>query len=137
MAQQRPIVAVRGLAAFRRALRKANRTLDLEVRRGFRAIAKRVADDARALARQRTTRRTGDLIRGIRPFARQRAVGVMSAAEHRDYPYPRRLEFEGRGGDRYGPRASLFPAVERHEHTFEREAMRVLDLLARDWSNTL
>lgn len=137
MAGKKPLYYIRGLREFQRALRKADRTLWLEVRRGFREIAKRVALDARRLASQRTQRRTGDLIRGIKWFARQDGVGVRSGAEHRGYAYPRRLEYEGRGGSRYGPRASLNPAVDMHAPDVERDAERVLNILGREWSNSL
>lgn len=124
-------VRIRGLREFQRALQKADRNVAAKLRRDLRELAMEVAREARSLAAQRTTRRTGDLERGIRPFARQGAVGVASTAEHGGYQYPRRLEFEGRGSTGYGPRASLYPAADEAAPELEAKAMGVLDETTR------
>lgn len=125
-------IRVRGLKEFQRALRKADVRLASFVRTEFKAIAAKTALRAREFAGEKTERRTGDLLSGIRPYSRQGGVGVRSGALHASakypdgYSYPRRLEFEGHGSDVYGPRASLFPAAEESEGTLEAEAYRVL-----------
>lgn len=114
-----------------------------EVRRDLdRAVAdigRDVAAGTRALASRRTVRRTGDLVAGIDAFpvtrGQLRGFGVRSAAVHRGYPYPRRLEFEGRLGT-YGPRASLLPTIENNRQKIEQRLDAVLNDLANDFGGT-
>jgi hypothetical protein len=93
-------------------------------------LAEPVADKARRLAGQRTTRRTGDMLAGIEAFSRQGVVGVRSKALHGGYAYPKRIEFEG--GFPYGPRASLYPAAEEAAIDGERLAETVLTQIEHD-----
>lgn len=127
MAANRTAVRIEGLSSFRRALRKADRELDTKVRLGFVAIAKRVADEARSVARSKGLVKSGDMIRGIKPSVRTRDIGVRSTATHRGFNYPRRLEFENKGGSRFGPLATLNPAAERHEPELEAQAIAVIE----------
>ncbi len=125
-------VRVEGLREFQRALRKADRDLATAVRVGFRAVAADVAADARQIAEHKGLRVSGDLIRGIRPFSRIGAAGVRSTAVHGGFAYPKRLEYENRGSSRFGPNASLLPAVDQNEERIEAGAAGVLDRIVDD-----
>lgn len=119
-----------GLRKFQRALRKADKRLATQLQRDFKEIAREVAADARTRAGQR--RKSGDEVRGIKPFSRQGAVGVASAATHRGFRYSARLEYEDRAGGRFGPRAVLWPAFLDHDTKFEAEALQLFEDLAKD-----
>lgn len=127
-------VRLHGLKALDRALGKADKNLRKNLRNELRSVAGEVAVKARTIAEAKGLRKSGDLIRGIRPFALSGRAGVRSSASHGGYEYPRRLEFEGRGSGRTGPRASLYPAVEASEGEIERGIERVLDNLGKDFS---
>src|SRR5688500_7109005 len=105
-------VHITGLRDLDRALGKADKTLRAELRSRLKDIADIVAVEAREIASDVTSRDTGDLVRGIRPFALSGRAGVRSNAVHRGFEYPKRLEYEGRAGGVYGPRASLNPAAD-------------------------
>lgn len=126
---KKPVVGVHfeGLAAFQRALRKADTRAAAFVKLGFKAVAADVAADARTVAESKGLRKSGDLIRGIVPFSQIGRAGVRSRAKHDGFNYPKRLEYEGRGGGRYGPNASLIPAVDEAEPRIERAAEEVLN----------
>lgn len=117
---------VRGLRELQRGLLKADARVAKFLKGEFKASAGKVAEDAR----RRAPVRTGRLRAGIRPFATQKAVGVRSTAVADDgFEYPRRLEFEDRGSDPWGPRASLYPAAADAEETIEEDASRILNSL--------
>jgi hypothetical protein len=126
------MVRFRGLREFDRALGKANKDLRTILRRDLKEIAAVVAVEARAIAEDKGLRRSGDLISHIQPFAYTGRAGVRSSAIHRGYAYPRRLEFEGRGADEFGPRASLLPAVEAKQEILFASAEALLDRLVVD-----
>lgn len=132
MADQLVGVEIRGLREFRQKLNSTDRSLSRAVARDLRAVAAITALEARSLAASRTTSRTGDLIRGIRPFATVRGAGVRSTASHGGYPYPRRLEFEGRRGAETGPRASLFPAFRRTQPQVIAAGKQLMEGVLRD-----
>jgi metal-dependent amidase/aminoacylase/carboxypeptidase family protein len=119
-------VHVKGLAELQRQLRRADRELRKKVDARLAQTATEVAAEARAIAESKGLRESGDLIRNIKPFVRIGIVGVTSSARHRGYPYPRRLEYEGRGGGKVGPRAHLNPAVDDTEPKTMRELSDVL-----------
>ena len=128
-------VKIKGLRALDRALHRADRGLQLELRARLRVIAVDVAVEAKAIALGKGLRESGDLIAKIRPFVRAGGAGVRSSSIHRGFAYPRRLEFEGRGADTYGPRASLNPALaDRHNNVFAM-AEHLLDDIADDFSH--
>jgi hypothetical protein len=108
MPEQLVGLEIQGLRELQRALKRADRDLLTGVRRQLKGVAAITATEARALAGARTTRGTGDLIRGIKPFITAGGAGVRSGATHRGFGYPQRLEFEE--GSRF---ASLYPAY-RH-----------------------
>lgn len=126
-------VRFNGLRALDRALGKADKNLRRDLRARLRDIAEGVAQSARRAAAQKTRTRSGDLVKGIRPFVKSGAAGVRSSAVHGGYEYPKRLEFEGRRGGSYGPRASLYPALEADEFNVVAAAERLLDDIADDF----
>ena len=99
---------ITGLRELQRALKKVDRDALAGVRRQLKGVAAITATEARALAAANTTRGTGALIRGIKPFITAAGAGVRSGARHRGFDYPSRLEFQR--GSRF---ASLYPAY-RH-----------------------
>lgn len=130
-------VSFQGLAALDRALGKADKNLRSGLRDDLREVAGVVAQEAQSIAEQKGLRRSGDLIRKITPFALTGRAGVRSTSIHRGYAYPRRLEFEGRGGNAYGPDASLLPALDAKGAELFDLANRLLDKFADDFgSNT-
>lgn len=131
----RIVAGFKGLKALDRALGKADVDLRAGLREQLRSDAEIVAEEARTIASRKGLRRSGDLIRLIRPFALTGKAGVRSSAVHRGFRYPRRLEFEGRGGNTYGPRASLLPALEAKEAEIEARAETLLDRFARDFES--
>jgi len=125
-------VRFRGLKEMDRALGKADRELRKDLRGRLRAVALIVATGARAKAQEKGLRRSGDLIRGIRPYALMGKAGVRSGAMHGGYNYPARLEYEG-GNRGPGPRATLTPAHEENKDEVVRELERLLDDFADDF----
>lgn len=125
-------VRFKGLKELDRALGKADKELRSGLRTTLREIADTVAVEARSIAESKGLRESGDLIRGIKPFALMGRAGVRSGAVHRGFAYPNRLEFEGRKGNSWGPRASLYPALERKQDDVNLKAERLLDRIADD-----
>lgn len=124
---------IKGLRELDRAVGKADKRLRTDLRSKLRDIAGTVALEARGIAAAKGLRESGDLIRGIRPFALTGRAGVRSTATHRGFAYPLRLEFENKGGSRFGPLATVNPAAERREKDVEREAERLLGRIESDW----
>lgn len=121
-----------GLREFDRALAKADKDLHKILRADLKEAASVVAEYARGIAQEKGLRRSGDLIFGIDPFALASGTGVRSSAIHRGFRYPRRLEFEGRGSNTYGPRATLLPAFDLGEGEALQNAENLLDRLMVD-----
>lgn len=124
---------VTGLKELDRALGKADKNLRTDLRDRLRDVADTVASEARNVARSKGLRDSGDLIAGIKPYVVSGGAGVRSSAVHRGFAYPNRLEFENRFGGVYGPRASLFPAIERSQKDIERDLEQVLEHLEDDF----
>lgn len=118
---------VRGLQELDRAFGRVDKRLRRGLRDTLRDAAQDVALEARSIAESKGLRESGDMIRGIRPFALAGRAGVRSEAVHRGFAYPRRLEFADRGGATYGPRASLLPAVKLKRGETERRVSRLVD----------
>jgi hypothetical protein len=123
-----------GLREFDRTLSRADKGLHKHLRTALKDIAELVASEARGIASSKNLRDSGDLISGIKPFAAAGRAGVRSSARHRGYPYPRRLEFQGRGGSTFGPRASVIPAVDAKADQAIKRADSLLDRLMDDLS---
>lgn len=128
-------VSFQGLAALDRALGKADKNIRSGLRTDLREVANVVAQEAQSIAERKGLRRSGDLIQKIRPFALTGRAGVTSTSIHRGYSYPRRLEFEGRGGGTYGPDATLLPALDAKGDELYDLANRLLDKFASDFSS--
>lgn len=127
-----PVVRIGGLRDFDRALGKADKDLRTVLRNDLKEIAMVVAEEAVTIAEQKGLVRSGDMVRRIAPFSLVRGTGVRSSSRHRGYAYPRRLEYEGRNGDEYGPNASLLPAVEAKKDELFALADGLLDRLMVD-----
>lgn len=130
----RPVVRFDGLRELDRALGKADKDLRAVLRADLKDAAQVVATRAIDIAEEKGLVRSGDMVRRIAPFALVRGAGVRSSSRHRGYAYPRRLEFEGRDGDEYGPRASLLPALDQERDAVYEKAEALLDLLMVDLS---
>lgn len=130
-------VRLKGLKQLDRALGKADKRLRTDLRVRLKDVADIVATEARANAASRTHSRTGDLVAKIKPFALSGRAGVRSGAVHHGYNYPMRLEYEGRGGGKYGPRASLNPAVDSKLDDVGRAMERLLDDVADDFDGRI
>lgn len=126
-------VKIRGLRELDRALGRADKNLRKDLRVRLRAIAQVVATGAKAQAEAKGLRQSGDLIRGIQPYALTGRAGVRSTALHRGYNYPARLEWEGGSHGQPGPRASLLPAYEEKKAVVLAETERLLDRFASDF----
>lgn len=127
-----PAVTFSGLRELDRALAAADKDLQKILREDLKEVAAIVAEYARGLAQQKGLVRSGDLIYGIDPFALRNSAGVRSTAIHRGFRYPRRLEFEGRGSNLYGPDATLLPAFALGEGEMLTRAEGLLDRLMVD-----
>ena len=126
------IVRFDGLRELDRALGRTNKDLRTKLRADLKQDAEVVAVEARNIAVSKGLYRTGDLVRGIQPFALVRGAGVRSSAVHRGYRYPRRLEYQDRGAEPYGPDATLLPAVENKKAEIIARADALLDRLMID-----
>lgn len=126
------LVQTRGLREFRRDLGRADKTLRKEVDAELKTAAAVVTVEAKSIAEGKSLRESGDLIRSIKPFVRGGTVGVAASARHGGYPYPGRLEYEGRAGGKTGPRAFLNPAVDRKEKQIVNQMEMVLDSIVKD-----
>lgn len=126
-------VEVHGHKELMRALKRTQADLHKDIRALELEIARDVVAGAREIVISKDLVDSGDLLNGIRPFATQKGVGIRSGATHGGYAYPKRLEYEGRRGGKYGPRATLNPAVDRKEPEINRGIERVLDHLEKNW----
>jgi len=129
------MVQVEGIAEFSAALGRIDRRLQQELAAEMRQIASTVASRAREIAEQKGLRRSGLLIRSIKPGSRRggavvRETAVRTVGKGAPYKYPAIYEFGGRAGfGQVGPRAFLKPAVdEKREETFH-AVERLLDRL--------
>lgn len=126
------IVRFSGLKELDRALGKADKDLRTILRDDLKEVAEIVAVEAQRIAREKGLIRSGDMIRKIQPFSLLKGTGVRSTSVHRGFRYPRRLEFEGRGGNAYGPDASLLPALDNKQAEVFAKAELLLDRLMVD-----
>jgi hypothetical protein len=124
-------IRVRGLKELDRAFGRVNKGLRKGLRDTLKDAANDVAIEARSIAGSKQLRQSGDLIDGIRPVRIMGGAAVRSNAIHRGFEYPRRLEFEGRGGGSYGPRATLLPAVIAKRDETSARVRRLLDDVAK------
>lgn len=97
----------KGLKELDKALGKADKRLRKELRNRFKDVAGIVATEAKSVAESKGLRKSGDLIKGIRPFSTGARTGVRSSATHGGFNYPQRLEYE-----QGGLRATLGPALD-------------------------
>lgn len=124
-------VRVEGLRELDRAFGRASKELRRELRGELRQVGRIVADEARQVAARKGLRKTGRLIKSIRPSVKGAGVFVRAGAVTRSakYPsgfnYPRRLEFEGGGR-----RAFLRPALASKQQQVVEQMERVLDRVA-------
>lgn len=126
------IVRFSGLRELDRALGKTSKDLRTILRDDLKEVAEIVAVEARHIAAEKGLVRSGDMVRRIQPFSLVRGTGVRSTSLHRGYRYPRRLEFEGRDGEPYGPDATLLPAVQNKQAEVFAKAELLLDRLMAD-----
>lgn len=126
-------ISIHGLKDLDRALGKMDKSLRTDLRQRLKGVADIVAQEARSIARPH--RHSGDLISGIKPISIAGGAAVRSGAMHGGYPYPARLEYEGRKGRAFGPLASINPAVDRRLDDLDRETERILDELQQEFDN--
>ena len=121
-------IRVEGLGPLVRDLGRMRKELRKGLQDELKDAAEVVAERARSIAEEKGLRVSGDHVAGIRTFAKTAVVGVRAGATHRGFAYGKRLEYEGRGGGSYGPRASLLPALEQ---TRDQVVRRVDGVLGR------
>lgn len=127
--------AGKDLAALLGTLRQLDKAARRGVRARLREVGRMVATEAKAQAEARGLRKSGELIRRIRPRVGTRSVQVIAAAMRRSpaypagYNYPRRHEY-GQGGRR----AFLRPALAEKREEAVAEFGRLLDDLRREWA---
>lgn len=119
----------KGLKELDKALGKADKKLRKELRNRFKGVAGVVATEARSVAESKGLRKSGDLIRGIRPFSTGARTGVRSSATHAGYNYPQRLEY-----DEGGLRATLGPALEAKGDEVFQAAEGLIDDIADEFN---
>lgn len=118
-----------------KALKGMDKALRREPRKKLREIGEIVAAEARAQAQQQGLRRTGKLIRQIRPRLGRMSVQVAAMATRkgpanpRGFSYPRIHE--------YGPakRPFMRPALAAKKEEAERKFAEVLGELEMEWRN--
>jgi hypothetical protein len=108
-------VKVRGLNQLVRDFGKLSKELQGEVRAELKSVAGRVANQAKAIAAAKGVRKSGKLIAGYSPTVRGSTAIVRNRRVRKGFPYPTVVEFRRRGASEYGPRASLYPALESKE----------------------
>lgn len=132
-------VQVEGLAQLRAALRRMDPALNAGVREALKDASQIVAYEVKRRAPRGPSGRLHDSVRaftsGNRAGVRVTAVKV-SPAYPSGYPYPRRIEFEGSGGNRAGSGARAFvrPAFDAKRDDVVRRFEYVLDDIAEIWS---
>jgi len=101
------MIETTGLAEARRMLVR----MYPEVRRAWtiamKGIAREVAGTASEIASEEIPKRSGDLLKGIKPSVRATTAMIRETAEHRGFNYPVRFEY----GDYHKP--FMVPAIER------------------------
>lgn len=145
-------IQLEGLQELRRTLSRLDRMAD-EPRAvpAFREALKSGADIVAKRARELAPRGTRPIPRGRSPRKRLvdmitprvsgttafvRSGGLQKSPRWpRGYRYPRRIEYDGSGGNRdgYGPRAYLGPALEEKADEVARHMERFLDHIAKEW----
>lgn len=128
-------VGVEGLADFRRALGKMDRTLQKGLRSHLLAAAEIVAEEARRRAVVGTRaippgRRPAKRMRDtVTPFTRGAVAGIRAGAlAPGGFAYPKRIEYErGRG------RPFMNPAIEAKASEVRAKMATLLDDLADEW----
>lgn len=126
-------VRLRGLKELDKALGKADKNLRKNLRDKLKGVADIVAQEAKSIASAKTKKRTGNLVRGIKPYSLAGRAGVRSSAVHRGYAYPNRLEYEGRKGRAWGPLASVNPALDSRLDDLNKATEQVLSELEHDF----
>jgi hypothetical protein len=115
---------VRGLNELVRDFGRLEKGLKTEVQSEIRGLVAIVAGEARTIAGRKFQSQTGDAIQHIKTSVRGGRGFIVEDAEHRGYPYPRRLEYENGG-----VRAFMRPALEAMHDDVERELGLMLDRL--------
>lgn len=111
-------IDVQGIAETTRGLAQIGRGLRTELNHELLEIAGDVAGVSKGIAEQKGLRRTGKLIRSIKPGVRRggavvRVTAVREIGKKAPYKYPGVFEFGGRTGfGSVGPRAFLTPAAQ-------------------------
>ncbi len=130
-------IRVEGLAELRAVLRRIDPALNKGVREALRDGSQIVAYEVQ----RRAPVRSGRLVGSVRAFTSGNRAGVRvnatraSRAYPGGYPYPRRIEYEGSGGNRAGsgPRAFVRPAFDATRDRVVRRFEYVLDDISEIW----
>lgn len=128
-------VGIEGLADFRRALGKMDRSLQTGLRSKLLEAAEVAAEEARRLAPRGTRaipsgrRPAKRMAETIAPFARGAVAGIrVGALAPGGFAYPKRIEYERGRGTPF-----LNPAIEAKRGEVERKMATLLDDLADTW----
>ena len=102
--------------------------LDSELKKGLKAVGKKVATKAQAEAERKGLRASGELIRLIKPSATNVAVAVVASAKRAGFSYPSVYEYGGRGKvNATGPRAFLRPGLRKAGPAIQEEMLQVIN----------
>ena len=123
-------VKVAGLGKLTRDFGKLNRELQKELRDEMKDVADIVSRHAKRLAEMKGVRKSGKLIAGYSPTVRGSTAIVRNRRVRKGFPYPTVVEFRKRRGRDFGPRASLYPAIDEKQDEVIEAMGDMLDALA-------
>lgn len=129
MARTGAAVRVEGLQPLLRDMGRVEKGLRRELQKELDEIAKHVRDEARDRAQAEGLRDKGGLVRGVKHRVKGSTALIRSTRTRGGFPYPAVYEFGGRGAGKYGPRAFLYPTVEKELPTTVRMLGEMLDRL--------
>lgn len=118
-----------------KALASMDKTARKEARRKLREVGEIVAVEARAQAEQQGLRKSGNLIRQIRPRVGRSSIQIVAAAKRKSAAYPRGFNYPL--VHEYGPHKRPFmrPALAAKWDEAHRKFEEVLDELEKEWRN--
>ena len=123
-----PIILFDDYKKVVKGLKLLDTGLDSELKKGLKAVAKKVVTKAQAEAERKGLRDSGELIRKIAPSVTQKGVDIVAKAKRAGFSYPAVYEYGGRGKvNTAGPRAFLLPGLRKAGPAIQEEMMQVIN----------
>ena len=123
-----PIILFDDYKKVVKGLKLLDTGLDSELKKGLKAVAKKVVTKAQAEAERKGLRDSGELIRKIAPSVTQKSVDIVAKAKRAGFSYPAVYEYGGRGKvNATGPRAFLRPGLRKAGPAIQEEMMQVIN----------